>query len=403
MNTEEFIRKHREQDVRDLAFVASRYPEVDTAFALDQIRGWQVAVRKLPSWACTDGLLYPPHLSMEQCSSEQTAAYKSYLAARLLSEGTRTDQESVFVDLTGGFGVDFSFLASSLGMRSVYVERNRQLCDLATHNLPLLGLPEAEVVCADSVAYASSMPFASVVYLDPARRDSHGSRTYGIEDCTPNLLELLPLLMSKSEVVMVKLSPMLDWHSAVKSVNARLTSASASEVHIVSVDNECKELLIVVTHGKKPFSLTCTNNAQVFTVADDSLASDIPLLPANNIIPEYLFEPNASIMKAGCFAHLCRQYGIRAVGPNSHFFASSMDHPDFPGRRFRVVAQSTMNRKELRAMLAGLDKANITVRNFPLTVAELRKRLKLKDGGDTYLLATTTSSSAHVLFRCQRL
>ncbi|MCI6555277.1 MAG: SAM-dependent methyltransferase, partial [Prevotella sp.] len=200
MNTEEFIRKHREQDVRDLAFVASRYPEVDTAFALDQIRGWQVAVRKLPSWACTDGLLYPPHLSMEQCSSEHTAAYKSALAARLLSEGTRTDQESVFVDLTGGFGVDFSFMASSLGMRSVYVERNRQLCDLATHNLPLLGLPEAEVVCADSVAYASSMPFASVVYLDPARRDSHGSRTYGIEDCTPNLLELLPLLMSKSEV-----------------------------------------------------------------------------------------------------------------------------------------------------------------------------------------------------------
>ena len=288
-------------------------------------------------------------------------------------------------------------------MRSVYVERNRQLCDLATHNLPLLGLPDAEVVCADSVAYASSMPFASVVYLDPARRDSHGSRTYGIEDCTPNLLELIPLLMSKSEVVMVKLSPMLDWHSAVRSVYARLTTAAASEVHIVSVDNECKELLIVVTHGKKPFSLTCTNNAQVFAVADDSLASDIPLLPANNIIPEYLFEPNASIMKAGCFAHLCRQYGIRAVGPNSHFFASSMDHPDFPGRRFRVVAQSTMNRKELRAMLAGLDKANITVRNFPLTVAELRKRLKLKDGGDTYLLATTTSSSAHVLFRCQRL
>ena len=163
MTTEEFVRKHREQDVRNLAFVASRYPDVDAAFALDQIRGWQVAVRKLPSWARTDGLLYPPHLSMEQCSSEQTAAYKAALAARLLSECERPVAAPVFVDLTGGFGVDFSFIASSLHMRSVYVERNSQLCDLATRNLPLLGLPEAEVVCADSVAYASSMPCAAVV------------------------------------------------------------------------------------------------------------------------------------------------------------------------------------------------------------------------------------------------
>lgn len=403
MTTEEFVRKHREQDVRNLAFVASRYPDVDAAFALDQIRGWQVAVRKLPSWARTDGLLYPPHLSMEQCSSEQTAAYKAALAARLLSECERPVAAPVFVDLTGGFGVDFSFIASSLHMRSVYVERNSQLCDLATRNLPLLGLPEAEVVCADSVAYASSMPCAAVVYLDPARRDQHGARTYGIEDCTPNLLELIPLLMSKSEVVLVKLSPMLDWHNAVRSVNARLTSASASEVHIVSVDNECKELLLVITHGHKPFVLTSVNNAHVFTVADDSLLSDIPCLLPGEPCPQYLFEPNASIMKAGCFAHLCRQFSLRAVGPNSHFFASSIDQPDFPGRRFRVVASSTMNRKEMRAMLAGLDKANITVRNFPLTVADLRKRLRLRDGGDTYLLATTTSSSAHVLFRCQRL
>lgn len=391
-----FISIHKTDDVRQLA-LKSRPDGVDMAYALEQIAGWQAARRKLPSWADTDGLVFPPHLSMEQCSSEPTAVYKQRLAERLADGNAERH-----VDLTGGFGVDFSFM--SRGFRhKTYVERQETLCRVVAHNMPLLGVKDAEIVCGDTEEYLLNMPHATTIFIDPARRDDHGGRTFAIADCTPDVVALKGELLAHADYVVVKLSPMLDWHSAVKSVNARLTSASASEVHIVSVDNECKELLIVVTHGKKPFSLTCTNNAQVFTVADDSLASDIPLLPANNIIPEYLFEPNASIMKAGCFAHLCRQYGIRAVGPNSHFFASSMDHPDFPGRRFRVVAQSTMNRKELRAMLAGLDKANITVRNFPLTVAELRKRLKLKDGGDTYLLATTTSSSAHVLFRCQRL
>lgn len=391
-----FISIHKTDDVRQLA-LKSRPDGVDMAYALEQIAGWQAARRKLPSWADTDGLVFPPHLSMEQCSSEPTAVYKQRLAERLADGNAERH-----VDLTGGFGVDFSFM--SRGFRhKTYVERQETLCRVVAHNMPLLGVKDTEIVCGDTEEYLLNMPHATTIFIDPARRDDHGGRTFAIADCTPDVVALKGELLAHADYVVVKLSPMLDWHSAVKSVNARLTSASASEVHIVSVDNECKELLIVVTHGKKPFSLTCTNNAQVFTVADDSLASDIPLLPANNIIPEYLFEPNASIMKAGCFAHLCRQYGIRAVGPNSHFFASSMDHPDFPGRRFRVVAQSTMNRKELRAMLAGLDKANITVRNFPLTVAELRKRLKLKDGGDTYLLATTTSSSAHVLFRCQRL
>lgn len=405
MTTSEFIQQYRSDDVRQLAFLASKYPEVDAVFALDQIRGWQIAQTKLPRWAAVDGLQYPPHLSMEQCSSEPTADYKAVVAHRLASESLRTNEKALFVDITGGFGVDFSYIASALDIKAVYVERNEVLCNLARHNFPLLGLDKAEVVCGDGEEYAKKLERATMVYIDPARRDEHGARTYGIEDCTPNILELLPMLMQKTDYVVVKLSPMLDWHSAVSAVDGCLDGSSCvTEVHIVSLANECKELLMVVAHGKQKLKVVCVNGNQQFAYCPDDGVAPVSYSDseADAIVGSYLFEPNASIMKAGCFQALAAKYGVSGVGRNSHLFVSTEDVAEFPGRRFVVEAMSTMNKKELKRTLANITKANITTRNFPLSVAELRKRLKLKDGGDVYLFATTLADDSHVILVCKK-
>lgn len=405
MTTSEFIQQYRNDDVRQLAFLASKYPEVDAVFALDQIRGWQIAQTKLPRWAMVDGLQYPPHLSMEQCSSEPTADYKAAVAHRLASESLRTNENALFVDITGGFGVDFSYIASALDIKAVYVERNEVLCNLARHNFPLLGLDKAEVVCGDGEEYAKKLEKATMVYIDPARRDEHGARTYGIEDCTPNILELLPMLMQKTDYVVVKLSPMLDWHSAVAAVDGCLDGSSCvTEVHIVSLANECKELLMVVAHGKQKLKVVCINGNQQFAYCPDEDVAPVSYSDseADAIVCSYLFEPNASIMKAGCFQALAAKYGVCGVGRNSHLFVSKTDVAEFPGRRFVVEAMSTMNKKELKRTLANITKANITTRNFPLSVAELRKRLKLKDGGDVYLFATTLADDSHVILVCKK-
>lgn len=405
MTTSEFIQQYRNDDVRQLAFLASKYPEVDAVFALDQIRGWQIAQTKLPRWAMVDGLQYPPHLSMEQCSSEPTADYKAAVAHRLASENLRTNEKALFVDITGGFGVDFSYIASALDIKAVYVERNEVLCNLARHNFPLLGLDKAEVVCGDGEEYAKKLEKATMVYIDPARRDEHGARTYGIEDCTPNILELLPMLMQKTDYVVVKLSPMLDWHSAVAAVDGCLDGSSCvTEVHIVSLANECKELLMVVAHGKQKLKVVCINGNQQFAYCPDEDVAPVSYSDseADAIVGNYLFEPNASIMKAGCFQALAAKYGVSGVGRNSHLFVSKTDVAEFPGRRFVVEAMSTMNKKELKRTLANITKANITTRNFPLSVAELRKRLKLKDGGDVYLFATTLADDSHVILVCKK-
>lgn len=405
MTTSEFIQQYRNDDVRQLAFLASKYPEVDAVFALDQIRGWQIAQTKLPRWAMVDGLQYPPHLSMEQCSSEPTADYKAAVARRLASESLRTNEKALFVDITGGFGVDFSYIASALDIKAVYVERNEVLCNLARHNFPLLGLDKAEVVCGDGEEYAKKLEKATMIYIDPARRDEHGARTYGIEDCTPNILELLPMLMQKTDYVVVKLSPMLDWHSAVAAVDGCLDDSSCvTEVHIVSLANECKELLMVVAHGKQKLKVVCVNGNRQFAYCPDDDVAPVSYSDseADAIVDSYLFEPNASIMKAGCFQALAAKYGVSGVGRNSHLFVSKTDVAEFPGRRFVVEAMSTMNKKELKRTLANITKANITTRNFPLSVAELRKRLKLKDGGDVYLFATTLADDSHVILVCKK-
>ncbi len=300
-------------------------------------------------------------------------------------------------DLTGGFGVDFSFTSCAF-TSATYVERSEQLCHIVEHNLPLLGLNNATVVCADAVEYLSTVEPQTMLFLDPARRDEHGAKTVMLADCTPDVVQLLPKLLEKSRFTMLKLSPMLDWHKAVDDLQG-----TVREVHIVSVGGECKELLLVL-------STVVESELKVYC-ADLSIASDTSSLfgytpgssapVANSTFniqhSTFVHEPNASIMKAGCFDELAAAYGVSPVSRNSHLFLSDEPVEGFPGRSFVVERVTTMNKGELRKALVGIEKANIATRNFPLTVAELRKRLKIKDGGDVYIFATTTAEGEHLL------
>lgn len=404
-----FCLSHRTSSVRSLALQASKYPDINMPFALNQIAGWQTACRKLPTWAGKEGIVYPPHLSMEQCSSEQTALYKEKLAKRLAqayidNEANKTEEDGVsadltassFVDLTGGFGVDFSFMGRNFV--STYVEQQPHLCEIAKNNFPLLGLERTTIVNADGVEYLHQLDFSTIIYLDPARRDSHGGKTVFIGDCTPNLIELKDELIGKSGYTIVKLSPMLDWHKAVEELNAE--ADIVREVHVVSVKNECRELLFVLGKGSTALRLYCINDAECLVVdAESGLRESV----CSEIKPgQFLYEPNASVMKAGCFGELSVRYNAKAVSQNSHLFVSDGFIEDFPGRKFTIKTVSSFNKKELKQALSGIKAANIATRNFPVSVAELRKRLKLKDGGSCYVFATTDAKGEHLLLICEK-
>lgn len=388
-----FAREHRQDDVRRLALQAAKYPDMDFSFALHQIKGWQVACKKLPSWAAHEQLLYPQQLSMEQCSSEQTARYKQQLVQRLCGQ---TQNEGTLVDLTGGLGVDFSFMAQGF-RQAYYVEQQVELCALAKHNFPLLGLSSAQIICGDGTTFLQSMADqAMVIFLDPARRDAAGSKTYAIEDCTPDVALLSDELVNKAQWVVVKLSPMLDWHATVAQLK------HVCEVHIVGVGGECKELLLVMQQhsDRQPLQLYAVNDGKVFTCSAEEAQQRTPLLQTSTF--DYLFEPHASLMKAGCFGALSARYGVKGLATNTHLFAAMMPVNDFPGRQFRVLAVTPFSKKSLRSALHGIEKANLAVRNFPLSVVELRKRLKLKEGGEHYLFATTIGTM-HALIICKKI
>ncbi len=427
--TQDFIRQHQDDDVRQLAFLGSKYPEVDMPFALDQIRGRKMARVKLPRWASLEGIIYPPHISMEQCSSESTALYKAELAARLLSLPAsssgiemKAENEIEFVDLTGGFGVDFSYIAARLGVKSMYVERQAHLCEAAKENFGRLGLKNAIVKNGDGIEILHSFhpkkkDAASaddslgitydqprsllktnlglkIIFIDPARRDDAGNKVVSLKDCTPDVTILQEEMLSKADYVIIKLSPMLDWHRAISELS------HVREVHIISVNNECKELLLVLSARNMGENLRiyCINDAQSFVCDEmDMESSSVKIAPSTLEEMLYLYEPNASLMKAGCFGVLSERYDARMLSKNSHLFMSREPIAVFPGRSFRIIAVSSFNKKELKRHLSGITKANIATRNFPLSVAELRKRLKLKDGGETYIFATTLSDESHVL------
>lgn len=391
--TKRFVKEHRNDDVKALALQTRRDGDIDLTWALDQIQGWQMARRKLPSWAAIEDIIYPPHLSMEQCSSEQTARYKCSVVDTL-----PTGSHETLIDLTGGFGVDFSYLASR-ARHAIYVERIEHLCETAKHNFGLLGLNHATVIHAqaeDILNDLDSNPASTLIYLDPARRDSNSSRTYAMADCTPNVLEMLDGLFRAAHHLLIKLSPMLDWHKAVSDLGGRV-----KEVHIVSTGNECKELLLLLSadHEGEP-AVHCINDNQSLIYLSPQ---GQPLKIADNEAAKYLYEPNASVMKAGCFGIITERFAVKALAPDSHLFVSDEPVLDFPGRRFAIDGVTTMNKKELSRALSGVTRANIATRYFPMTAQQLRQRLRMQDGGECYIFGTTTASGQRIIYRCHKL
>lgn len=443
-DTWDFIRKHAQDDVRKLALKRPDSPNVDLKEALVQIEGYQTARKKLPLWAENPQLVYPPRISMEQCSSETTALYKQQVVRRLLQS---QNGPLSMADMTGGFGIDFSYLAP-LFDRAYYIEQQEVLCRIAEHNLKVLGLEQAEVLHGDGVKRMPEKAPLTLVFIDPARRDQQGKKTVALSDCTPDLSAIQERIRSCSRFCMAKLSPMLDIHQALQELKG------VSEVHVVSVDNECKELLLILASGETENTTeiatagkrqeTDCNLASVTDKTEEVTANKLEGASTTskserNAVnkPEeiriccinlqkgeqqtfeytaqeeataeavytdqpgaYLYEPNTSLLKAGAYKCLCARFGVRKLHPNSHLYTSDTLCADFPGRRFRVTGSRTFSKQDLKQIARDIPQANITIRNFPSTVQELRKKLKIKEGGDRYLFVTTLKNEQHIILEC---
>lgn len=391
-----FIHLHAHDEVAALALKLSNQRTMDAARVIRQVKGMQVVSKKVPSWSVAgESLLFPQSLSLEQCSSEITANYKSEWVRALPFPPIRH-----MADLTGGFGVDSWFLSRGME-RADYVERQADLCAAARHNFKVLGGDNLCVHEADSLDYLTQMEPVDLLFLDPARRSAGGGKVVVLSDCEPDIVGIRQLLLEKARFVLVKASPMLDISEALRQL------PEIGSVQVVSVDGECKELLFLL--GKEiPSSgvnVCCVNlktkgpdERSVFKMNEmrDAKAREADSLGL------YLYEPNASLLKAGAFAYLTAHYPVAKLHPNSHLYTSQECVTDFPGRVFRILDAIPYQRKVFRQRWPDVVKANITVRNFPDTVAAIRRTLKIADGGSDFVFATTLWNGDKVLIRTSK-
>ncbi|HET7732383.1 MAG TPA: SAM-dependent methyltransferase, partial [Paludibacter sp.] len=372
-----------------LALQSARFPLVDMPLAIRQINGKQKIKAKVPLFYNTDDILYPAQLSLEQSSSESTAKYKSSLC-----EG------NTLVDLTGGFGVDCCFMSERF-KQATYVERQEELCELATHNFQTLNKPHIWVIHAETEKYLIEMEHADWIFIDPARRSSSGKKVVLLSDCEPDVSALSTLLLQQATRVMIKLSPMMDITAAVNEL------PNSAEIHIVSVDNECKEVLLLLdqenhTNQKiRTINFGKKNKTEVFEFYQEEEAGT--QIEYATTAEKYLYEPNASVMKSGAFKLIAKQCGLRKLHKNTHLYTSIKLSLDFPGRIFEVQNQWGNSKKELKELVEKNPKANISTRNYPLSVDELRKKLKIKDGGEVYLFGCTVGDDQKVIIECKKL
>ena len=388
--TRDFIESHLNDDVRQLAL--QKFPDdVDKMLVLNQIEARQLLSKKVPSWASNPDLLFPKHLSIEQCSSELTAKYK----ASIIEGG------DVFVDLTGGLGIDSYFLSEQF-KTSYYVENQKELCDLAEHNFTVLGR-KITVVNEDSESFLSKNQNFDLVFIDPARRDIYNRKMVSLHDCSPDVIDLQNILLKNAKNVLIKASPMLD----ISLITNELKNIS--EIHIVSVKNECKEILIKIEPGFddeiKYFCLNFVGNdlksAQLFEFSEHSESSaNSDYAPK---IKRYLYEPNASLMKSGAFKLISQRFAIDKLHVNSHLYTSDNLISDFPGRVFEVVGFAPFNKKVRKELLNDITEASVTTRNFPLSANELRKSLNLKESDKNYVFGTTLIGEKKVVILCKKI
>ena len=382
--TKQFIRENLNADVPTLALKKAPVG-TDVSLALRQIEARQLLRKKVPSWSENEDLLFPAHLSIEQCSSEAAARYKAGLL-----EG------QTFSDLTGGLGID-TYYISQYFQQADYVERQTELCDLARHNFAVLDT-DVKVWNETAEDYLKHCEPKDCIFIDPARRDEYGRKTVSIADCTPDAAALQDSLLQKAKRVMIKLSPMLDISKALEEL------CHVKEVHVVAVANECKELDVILERDYQgEIQFVCVNLLTEqpelrFTMEEERHCQG---QLAEKVL-DYLYEPNPALMKAGCYKLLTMRYGVFKLHKNSNLYTSEQCIPNFPGRVFKVEGWALYNKKIKQTLLSDVDKASIAVRNFPLPVAELRKALRLADGDETYLFATTLKGEKKVMIRTKK-
>ena len=406
-----FIKENAKSNPNNAALKAPRNAGIDVPFAVNQIAGKQIAQQKLPKWASCEEIIYPAHISMEQCSSQATAQYKANIAQKLLSEMNEENTSHTLVDLTGGFGVDCAIMAEVFDS-AICIEQQSDLSAISQHNMRALGLSKVTCYNNNSLEALNQISSATMIYIDPARRNNQGSRTYAIEDCTPNVLSIKDQLLKKAQIVIIKLSPMLDWHKAVNDFGGNV-----AQVHIVAHHNECKELLIVLNKSQNTkLPIYCVNDNQltVIEAVYDTSKNQVSILSEldgrnkeNKTLnlqkwqewARYVYEPNAAIMKAGCLKFLEEKYDIKQIEPNSHIGVAEKYYANFPGKIWKIENICSLNKKEIKKSLADITHANIVTRNFPMSAETLKKRLKIQDGGNIRLIATTDSNKNHVIIR----
>lgn len=375
-----FAKAHENDDVARLLLGAARYPDIDMPAAVQQIEGRRTAKEKWPSLLQCDDYLFPPRLNREQASSETTARYKAQLV-----HGTRC------ADLTGGMGID-TIAFAKVAEHVDYVERDPQLCTLMEHNLKVLGIGNVTVYCADSLDWLQShlSPFTfHLIFVDPARRDNRGRKVAGFEDCTPNILEQMPLICSHCQRLMVKASPMIDIDMACRQLGG------VEEVHVVSAGGECKEVLFLCGEPTGEPRIVCGQHS--FTRSEES-AAEVRLC---STVGRYLYEPDAALMKAGPYRSICQWYGVEKLGRNTHLYTSDKVVDGFPGRRFEMLQELKLSRKGVAEAIAD-GRAHVVTRNYPVAAADLLRQLGLKEGGELFVVATTIGTRL-CGFLCRRI
>ncbi len=414
----DFIGKHLKDDVGRLAL--AKFPEgIDREFVIRQVHARQVLSKKLPSWAGNDELIFPKKLSLEQSSSELTALYKKSLLsdvdemARIAiceNQCQSVVMTKTLIDLTGGMGVDTAFLSDNFD-HTFYVEMQEELCEIARHNFKVLN-KNITVVNDNAEHFLQNCDMVDCIYLDPARRDEYGRKMVSLHDCSPDVVELHDLLMKKAKRILIKVSPMLDIEMVKKELK------DISEIHVVAVRNECKEILIAMQTHKESVSsinIIATDLREkwniVFTEDEEQNAQ---WTLADNI-KKYLYEPGAACMKAGCFKLLSQRYALDKLHRNSHLYTSDELVPDFPGRIFEVVNVVPFDKKAKKAVWesqcledtkndsASHKKASVATRNFPLSAEELKKNLGLGDGSEYYIFGTTMKGEKKVVVLTKKI
>ena len=387
-----FIQAHLSDDPDRLLLSASRYPEIDMPFVVAQITARRQIKEKLPTWYQQEQLLFPAKIAAEQCSSEQTALYKQQLVT----------EEDTLCDLTGGLGID-SYYFSRRVKQVYYIERFPSYCEVARANMATLGARNVVVLEGDSTQWLDQLPAIDVFYVDPARRGEGNKRMFALSDCEPDLTQLLPRLLAKAPRVIAKLSPMAD----LRQTLALLPTTQA--IHILSVKNECKELLFVI--GREPRESAVPIHCVHLTKQAASDECFVCSLEAEQqaashlatTLRRYLYEPNASVLKAGAFKQVACQFPVEKLQVSSHLYTSDHYLDRFPGRRFEVDEVIPFHSKSCKQLAGQSLQANVTTRNFPLTVEALRKKCRIREGGDIYLFATTGPKEEKLLIRTHKV